>query len=259
MTAHADSMLATLSRVGTLAPEVIELFDYIEDSPMWMKDEAGHYEWANVSFLLNFGVRTRAEIIGRTDYDFCGEVLANQYRIDDERVLRGDRILSRVELVGRFDHTARWCVTSKVPLRDESGKIVGTAGVTRPLSQPQVNGSGPLSTAAPASPGSPLSVAIRFISQNFADRITNDDLARACGLSVRAFERQFQAAYNVSPHDYIRGLRVRMSCSALVFSRKSLAEVANEFGFADQSHFTKEFRKFMAETPRAYRSRYQQR
>lgn len=257
MTSTDDSMLATLSRIGTIAPEVIELFDYLEDTPVWMKDEAGHYEWVNVSFLLNFGVKTRAEIIGRTDYDFCGEVLANQYRIDDERVLRGERILSRVELVGRFDHTARWCVTSKVPLRDAKGNIVGTAGVTRPLTQAHVNGSS--SAAAPTPGGSPLSVAIRYISQNFADRITNEDLAKACGLSVRAFERQFQAAYNTSPHDYIRGLRVRMSCSALVFSRKSLAEVATEFGFADQSHFTKEFRRFMAETPRAYRTRYQQR
>jgi AraC-like DNA-binding protein len=254
VTSSDDNMLATLGRIGAAPPEVIELFDYLEDTPMWMKDEAGHYEWANVALLLNFGVKTRAELIGRTDYDFCGEVLANQYRIDDERVLRGERILSRVELVGRFNHTARWCVTSKVPLRDDKGRIVGTAGVTRPLTQPEAGASTPITPA-----GSPLSVAIRFISQNYADRVTNDDLARVCGLSVRAFERQFQAAYNVSPHDYIRQLRVRMSCSALVFSRKSLAEVATEFGFADQSHFTKEFRRFMAETPRAYRTRYQQR
>jgi len=252
MTSADDSMLATLSRIGTVAPEVIELFDYLEDTPLWMKDEAGHYEWVNVSFLLNFGVKTRAEIIGRTDYDFCSAVLANQYRLDDERVLRGERILSRVELVGRFDHTARWCVTSKVPIRDAKGRIVGTAGVTRPMSQREA--------VAPATPaGSPLSVALRYISEHYAERITNEDLAKACGLSVRAFERQFQAAYNGSPHDYLRQLRVRMSCSALVFSRKPLAEVATEFGFADQSHFTKEFRKFMAETPRAYRARYQKR
>lgn len=254
MTATDESMLATLSRIGAAPPEVIELFDYLEDTPMWMKDEAGHYEWANVALVLNFGAKTRADLIGRTDYDFCGEVLANQYRMDDERVLKGERILSRVELLGRFDHTARWCVTSKVPLRDEKGRIVGTAGVTRPLPQ---NGEVTPGGATPT--GSPLSVAIRFVSQNFADRITNDDLARVCGLSVRAFERQFQAAYNSSPHDYIRQLRVRMSCSALVFSRKSLAEVATEYGFADQSHFTKEFRRLMAETPRAYRKRFQQR
>jgi AraC-like DNA-binding protein len=178
-------------------------------------------------------------------------VLANQYRIDDERVLRGERILSRVELVGRFDHTARWCVTSKVPLHNPQGDIVGTAGVTRPLPRPDATG------AAPGPADSPLSTAIRFISQHYADRITNEDLARACGLSVRAFERQFQAAYQCSPHDYLRGLRVRVSCSALVFSRKSLADVASEFGFADQSHFTKEFRRIMGETPSAYRRRFQ--
>ena len=251
MTSH-DNMLATLGRIGAAPPEVIELFDYLEDTPMWMKDEAGHYEWANVALLLNFGVKTRAELIGRTDYDFCGEVLANQYRIDDERVLRGEKILSRVELVGRFNHTARWCVTSKVPLRDAAGRIVGTAGVTRPLPQAEATAPDPESRSA-----SPLSVAIRHISQRYAERITNEDLARVCGLSVRAFERQFQAAYHVSPHDYLRQLRVRMSCSALVFSRKSLADVASAYGFADQSHFTKEFRKFMAETPRAYRSRFQ--
>ncbi len=69
--------------------------------------------------------------------------------------------------------------------------------------------------------------------------------------------RQFRATYHSSPHDYVRQIRVRMSCSALVFSKKTLAEVANEFGFADQSHFTKEFRRIMGETPRAYRSRCQ--
>ena len=253
MTSSDDNMLATLSRIGTIAPEAIELFDYLEDTPLWIKDEAGHYEWVNVSFLLNFGVKTRAEIIGRTDYDFCGEVLSNQYRIDDERVLRGERILSRVELVGRFDHTARWCVTSKVPLRDTQGDIVGTAGVTRPLARMDAHG------VASTPTDSPLSIAIRFISQRYAERITNEDLAKVCGLSVRAFERQFHAAYTSSPHDYIRGLRVRMSCSPLVFTRKTLAEVATEFGFADQSHFTKEFRRIMGETPRAYRHRFQQR
>ena len=245
--ARSSDLQSTLRRIGAVAPEVIELFDYLEDVPLWMKDEAGHYQWINVSFLLNFGLTDRAEIVGRTDYDLCGELMANQYRIDDERVLKGERILSRIELVGRFDHTARWCVTSKIPLHDAKGKIVGTAGMTRPLGEHEVG--------APA--GSPMSTAIRFISQHYGDRITNLDLAKACGLSVRAFERQFRAAYECSPHDYIRQLRVRMSCSALVFSQKSLAQVASEFGFADQSHFTKEFRRVIGGTPRDYRARYQ--
>lgn len=241
------SLLASLRRIGAAASEVVELFDYLEDTPLWMKDAAGHYQWVNVSFLLNFGVSNRAEIIGRTDYDLCSEVLANQYRIDDERVLKGERILYQVELIGRFDHTVRWCVTSKVPLHDVKNRIVGTAGVTRPLSKqpdrPTVD--------------SPLSGAIRLISQRFSEHIANEDLAAACKLSVRAFERRFRVAYHCSPHDYVRQLRVRMSCGALVFSQKSIAAIAIESGFADQSHFTREFGRVMGETPRAYRARFQ--
>ena len=237
----------TLSRIGVVAPEVIDLFDYLEDVPVWLKDVAGTYQWVNVSFVLNFGLKTRADVIGHNDYDLCGEALANQYRIDDERVLQGERILSRVELVGRFDHTARWCVTSKIPLHNARGRVVGNAGITRPLSDQ--------SPDLPA--GSSLSAAIRHVSQHFSDHITNHELAKACGLSVRAFERQFRLMYQSSPHDYVRQIRVRMSCSALVFSKKSLAEVANEFGFADQSHFAKEFRRIMGVPPREYRAQYQ--
>ena len=239
-------LLDHLARIGVAPPEAIELLDYVEDLLLWIKDAEGHYQWVNTAFLLNFNIANRAEIIGHTDFDICGLVPANQYRIDDERVLAGERIRSRVELVGRFDHTSRWCRTSKIPLHNEAGVIVGTMGITRPIEK--------LSQAG--SQDSPLSAAIRHVGQNFNATLTNSELAKICGLSLRAFERQFQAAYGLSPHEYVRNLRVRMSCHALVFTTKSLAEIATEFGFSDQSHFTKEFRRLMSETPRQYRLRY---
>jgi AraC-like DNA-binding protein len=239
-----SSQLDLLQRIGALPSEAIELFDYVEDVLLWMKNAAGHYHWVNRAFVFNFGLTHRSEFIGRTDFDICSLALANQYRLDDERVLKGERIVARVELVGRFDHATRWCATSKIPLHDQNGKIVGTAGVTYPL------------PGEPLIAESPLSQALRYISKNYVKSITHRDLAKVCGLSVRAFERQFLAAYHVSAHDYIRHLRVRMSCNALVFSRNTLAQVANEFGFVDQSHFTKEFRRFQGETPNAYRARF---
>jgi len=238
----------SLRCIGAHASEVAELFDYVEDALLWMKDGGGHYQWVNLPFVLNFGAQRREEVLGRTDFDLCSPALANLYRLDDERVLKGERILSRVELVGRFNHTARWCVTSKVPLHDPKGRIVGTAGITHPL-----KGRPPVTEDAPLSP------AIRFISEHYSERITNRQLARLCGLSERALERHFLSTYRTSPHEYLRQLRVRMSCNGLVFSRKTLARLATEFGFADQSHFTREFRRFIGETPRAYRARYTRR
>eukprot|EP01035_Chromulina_nebulosa_P043010 gene43010-biopygen29287 len=50
-------MLASLSRIGAVASELIELFDFVSDSLLWLKDEAGHYQWVNVAFVLNFGLQ----------------------------------------------------------------------------------------------------------------------------------------------------------------------------------------------------------
>ncbi len=242
----ALSIHASLQRIGAAASEVIILCDALEDAPLWIKDVKGRYQWVNRSFLLNFGVEDRDAVLGKTDYDLCGLQLAEQYRVDDERVLAGECLVGRVELVGRYNHTARWCSTTKIPLHDGKGNVVGTAGITRPL-------------AIPVGPPrhEPMSIAIRQISEQVGRSLSNADLARACGLSLRAFERQFQAHYRCTPQAYVRQLRVRLSCHALVNSRKSLAEIATEFGFSDQSHFNREFRKLMDETPGSYRERHQ--
>ena len=236
---------AALQRIGAAVSEVILLCDALDDVPLWVKDVEGHYQWVNRSFLQNFGFEDRNEVLGRTDFDLCARLLAEQYRVDDERVLGGERISGRIELVGRYDHTARWCVTTKIPLHDAAGRIVGTAGITRPLAGDKAE-----------TPDGTLGPALRAISERAGQPVSNLELARACGLSVRAFERQFRASYDCAPQHYVRRLRVRMSCHALVFSSKTLAAIATEAGFADQSHFTREFRCFLGETPGAYRRRH---
>jgi len=130
--------------------------------------------------LRNYGMERREEALGRTEFDLSGPALPNQYRLDDEGVFKGERILSRVELVGRFDHTARWCVTSKVPLHDVKGKF-GTARITRPLRGRPA-----------ATEDAPLGPAIHFISEHYyAEPITNRQLAHLCDISVRSLERYF--------------------------------------------------------------------
>jgi len=243
----ALSLHSSLLRIGASASEVIILCDALEDVPLWIKDVTGHYQWVNRSFLLNFGFENRDDVLGRSDYDLCGLQLAEQYRVDDERVLAGERIVGRVELIGRYDHTSRWCSTTKIPLHDRKGRVVGTAGITRPLA-----------LTVGAARQEPMSLAIRLIGEQVGRSLSNADLARSCGLSLRAFERQFRAHYRCTPQVYVRQLRVRLSCHALVNSRKSMAEIATEFGFSDQSHFNREFRRFMAETPGTYRERHQQ-
>jgi AraC-like DNA-binding protein len=73
---------------------------------------------------------------------------------------------------------------------------------------------------------------------------------------VRGFERRFLEAFRLSPQQYIKRLRVRLACHALVYGNKPLAQVAADHGFCDQSHFTREFHRQTGVTPRQYRERF---
>ncbi len=240
-------LLETMKSIGMAVPEVLELLDHTAEVAFWMKDRAGRFIWVNVQWLVTLGQgQSRREIIGCTDNELFYPMLVVQYRMDDERVLRGDRIISRIELIGRFDHNARWYVTTKIPLRDRQGKIVGTAGTCLPLP-------GKLPEALETTP---VSAAVGLIMQRYAEPLNNSELAKACHMSTSDFERKFTESYGITPHNYIRNIRVRLSCHPLVFSNKRLSEIAMDFGFADQSHFTNEFHRLMGEAPGAYRLRF---
>ena len=60
-------------------------------------------------------------------------LLADQYHLDDEYVLAGNRIVNRIELMRQPDGTTDWHVTTKIPLYDGDRAVVGTAGIARRL------------------------------------------------------------------------------------------------------------------------------
>lgn len=237
------AMQAALRALGARMDGPIALFESLDDVLFWIKDRDGRFCWVNTMMALYYGFKNREDLIGRDDYDLFDAALANQYLIDDEQVLRGRSIFSRVE-VSVFNHTGRWFRTSKVPLRDARGRIIGTAGVATVLAEPGRKVSGDLS----------LGAAMQFLSTHYHQHVTNRQLATVCGQSEGAFCRNFRKTYRCSPHEYVRQLRVKLSCRALVFSDKSLATIAADHGFADQSHFAKEFRRVMGAPPRAYRT-----
>ena len=234
-----------LRRLGTIAAPAIELFDQLPDVPFWIKDTEGRFRWVNTAMVLLNGRRTRDEVIGQTDSTFSEATRASQFLHDDARVLAGQRVIGRIELIV-FNHIGRWYTTSKLPLQDARSRVVGTVGLAVPHRE---GGQG-------IDEGGALAAAMTFISRNYREPLTNTRIAKACGMSVRAFERQFRNSYDCTPHTYVRHLRVRLSCEALVYSNRSLTDIAEEHGFSDQSHFTKEFHNTMAMTPRAYRARY---
>jgi AraC-like DNA-binding protein len=234
--------------------QLAALFDCLEDVQAWAKDRDGRYGWVNSAFLVSYALDARRsgaapelrDVLGKTDYDLSPAFLADQFRLDDEYVLAGNRIVDRIELVGQPDGPAEWCVTNKVPLIDDGGTIIGTAGITRRLATPgQATG-----------PGREFGPVLAHLRDHYATPITNRQLARLAHMSVRAFERKFHASFHLTPQRYLRKLRLSLASRALVSTGEALSEIASACGFSDQSHFTREFRRHFGRTPRDYREHY---
>lgn len=96
---------------GPAAAGLAGLLDGFDGVQCWIKDREGRYRWVNRGFLLNYALERVDDVIGKTDHDLSPAHLAEAYRLDDERVLSGESIEGRIELVGRFDRTAAWSRT----------------------------------------------------------------------------------------------------------------------------------------------------
>ena len=105
------------------------LIDNIPDS-IYSKDILGRKTLANDAEVRNLRMNSEADIIGKTDYDFYPKELADGFTADDQRVLlTGQAVLNREEFILDEKGEKRWLLTSKLPLKDVEGRIIGLAGI----------------------------------------------------------------------------------------------------------------------------------
>jgi len=80
------------------------------------------------------------------------------------------------------------------------------------------------------------------------------DLAGAVGVHPVHVARMFRAEYGVTPGAYLRRVRLDWAADELSRGERALAEIAEDAGFADQSHFTRAFRRAFSVTPALWRA-----
>jgi AraC-like DNA-binding protein len=93
--------------------------------------------------------------------------------------------------------------------------------------------------------------ALAFMEVNFASKLSLEQLAATSGLSAFHFSRLFCRLVGTSPHRYLLSCRLRHARALLSTAGpgRSIGEVAAECGFADQSHFGRQFRRAYGVSP----------
>ncbi|NWF63539.1 MAG: PAS domain S-box protein [Chloroflexi bacterium] len=100
----------------------------------WLKDQESRYIAVNEQFLRVCG-RNLEDILGKTDMDIWDEKYARMYRMDDIEVMQTGVRKTTEELQRNFSGFEYWVETTKTPIRDEQGRIIGTSGIARDISE----------------------------------------------------------------------------------------------------------------------------
>jgi len=93
---------------------------------------------------------------------------------------------------------------------------------------------------------------MEYLDWRLTEEITLDDLAKAAGMSKYHFIRAFKQAAGETPHRLLMNRRVEKGRLMLKMGKWSISDVAAHMGFADQSHFTRHFKRRFHATPGEY-------
>ena len=121
-------------RSAELARQQYVLNTFMENVPdyIYFKDLESRFTRANRAHALKFGLNDPSEEIGKSDFDFFMEEQARIRYEQEQEIIRTGRPIVNLE---EHDGRDNWALTTKMPLRDEKGNVIGTFGISRDITQ----------------------------------------------------------------------------------------------------------------------------
>lgn len=247
MNPSADNWLKTLrSEVGmSIDARLIEqVADLMHDTAFFIKDAAGRYILVNQSIVERHGLANKSQMLGRRPCEVCPGEYGRIPTEQDQHVLRTGRpIVERLELFWRKPNAPAWGLTSKFPIRDQSGRIVGIIGISKDLTAPVTREEVPAGIAQ----------ALHHLEADYGLPMSTSVLARKAGMSPARFARLIKRIHGITPMQLITKTRISAGARRLRESNATIVEIALECGFADHSAFTRAFRAVTGLSPTEHR------
>jgi len=103
---------------------------------MYVKDTRSRFILANLHVARSMGAKSPQDLIGKTDFDFLSHDLADAFYQQEQQIIRtGQPLLNHEEPFIDERGEATYLLTTKVPIRNERGQIIGLAGVGRDITR----------------------------------------------------------------------------------------------------------------------------
>jgi len=223
---------------------VVALFDRLPDVVFSIKDILGRYVLMSEGSVVRCGLPNRQAAIGVTAFDLFPAPMAERYTQQDVELFRsGKPVIDNLDLTLYRDRSPGWCLTTKEPLRNAAGEIIGLACLSRDLAEP----------GRAALVDSEFAGTIDYIHAHLGSSLRVEDLARRAGLTLAQFDRRMKKVFQLSAGQYLMKTRIDVAARMLEQSDEPIAGIAQLTGFCDQSSFSRRFRLLTSLSPSHYR------
>jgi two-component system, cell cycle sensor histidine kinase and response regulator CckA len=109
------------------------LIDTLPDN-IFVKDTESRIVLDNMAHQNRLGANSQQETAGKTDFDFFPKELAASYYADEQEIIQSGKLfLDYEEKTVSPDGSPKWLLTTKVPLKDKEGKIIGIVGINHDI------------------------------------------------------------------------------------------------------------------------------
>ena len=132
---HAEELARLVEELARERELLRALMDNIPDH-IYFKDRQSGFLRVNASVARMFGLSEPGQLVGKTDFDFFTQDHAQQAFDDEQEVVAtGKPMIAKEERETWPDGRVTWVSTTKMPLRDANGTIVGTFGVSHDITE----------------------------------------------------------------------------------------------------------------------------
>jgi len=242
LSARVDSFLARVRDTRDVLGPIAAL----PGAMFFMKDANYRYVAMSQAVRDSIGLAVDDDPAGRTDFDLFPPLIAESFRANDRRVIEGgETLLDEVHVVVTQARGTQLAYSSKWPIRDRSGTIIGLIGTNRPHES--------AGGAAVGDEATRVLAAVTRMIRDYPRRLPIGELAAACRLSPSRFMRLFRERMGVTAHQFLEKVRITEAGRLLRTTSLPIADVAADCGFYDHSAFVKRFRRHTGLAPLAYR------
>lgn len=240
-----------VQKLNSVPLEALEqLFDQVSDIAFFIKDKHGRYVAVNHSLLARHGLSSKRDAIGKKPSDICSGDFGKLPTEQDQRVLQSKMpIIDHLEMQWEMPGRPVWCLTTKIPLVDNSGRSTGLIGFSRDIRM----------AVAPSAVPSTFARALEHFERDLPAEASPGWLARLAKMPTHRFARTMKLIFGLTPTQYIAKSRLGKASSLLLQTEKSISDIGQICGYFDHSAFSRAFKKATGFRPIDFRHHWQAR